>query len=404
VSAARSAGLSGYRALPRIAGWGYLVATTLGRLPMSMVPLAILTLATSATGSLAVGGFAAAAAAVGEAVGAPVAGMLADRRGQRPVLLTAAALHLALLVAFVLGAGALPDAATVVLAGLAGLTLPQVGALSRARWLAMSPDDTRAAFAFEGFVDEIVYIVGPALVGVLAVAFDPRVALLLAGVLVAAFVTRFAVHPSHRLVPRGLAMPRAPRGVGSRASRRTVLIALVLAGMVSMGVFFGASQAGMTAFAGHAGIPDAGALLYAVMAVGSAVTTIAMVLVPERIGPATRWCLAAAGMTTGALLMLAADSIPAVVVAGIVAGAFQGPVLLTLFGIAGSVTELGRGGTVMTLAASGVVLGIAIGSGIAGALGEASGAGGAFAVVVAASAFQLLLGAVAAVTLRLRRA
>ncbi|MFT4306661.1 MAG: MFS transporter, partial [Microbacterium sp.] len=63
MSASR-AGLSAYRALPRLTGWGYLVATSLGRLPMSMVPLAVLTLTTSATGSLAVGGFASAAAAL----------------------------------------------------------------------------------------------------------------------------------------------------------------------------------------------------------------------------------------------------------------------------------------------------------------------------------------------------
>ncbi|HAM11849.1 MAG TPA: MFS transporter, partial [Microbacterium sp.] len=45
-SSGRSA-LAAYRALPSLAGWGYLIATSFGRLPVSMVPLAILTLATS---------------------------------------------------------------------------------------------------------------------------------------------------------------------------------------------------------------------------------------------------------------------------------------------------------------------------------------------------------------------
>jgi MFS family permease len=402
VSADRSAGLSGYRALPRIAGWDYLVATSLGRLPMSMVPLAILTLATSATGSVAVGGLAAAAAALGEAVGAPVAGLLADRRGQRPVLLCGAAVHLALLVVLAFGAGAVPDAATVALAGLTGLTLPQVGALSRARWLAMSPDDTRAAFAFEGVADEIVYVIGPAAVGLLAVAFDPRIALLVAGALVAVFVTRFATHRSHLLVPRGIRVERAvgadAAAPGSRSTR--LLIVLVLAGAVCMGVFFGGSQAALTAFAARAGIPDAGALLYSVMAVGSAVTTVAMVLVPDRIGAATRWCAAAAGMVAGAVLLLSAGSVPAVVAAGVLAGAFQGPMLLTLFGIVGSVAVRGRGGTIMTLMSSGIVVGIAIGSAAAGALGQAGGPAAAFAVVLTAASVLLLLGLASTPALR----
>ncbi len=179
----------------------------------------------------------------------------------------------------------------------------------------MTPDDARAAFAFEGVADEIVYIIGPALVGVIAVAFDPRIALLVAGGLVAVFVTQFALHPSHRLVPHGPRTRRGPtQAIGNEdltaARRRAIVIALVLAGMLGMGVFFGGSQASLTAFAGRAGIPDGGALLYASMAVGSAITTIAMVRVPDRIGPSVRWCVAAGGMALGAALMLVADSVP----------------------------------------------------------------------------------------------
>ncbi|MFT4212428.1 MAG: MFS transporter [Microbacterium sp.] len=404
MSASR-AGLSAYRALPRIAGWGYLVATSLGRLPMSMVPLAVLTLTTSATGSLAVGGFASAAAALGEAVGAPASGGLADRWGQRPVLLAGVVVHLAVLLVFTLGVGAIPDTATVALAGVAGLTLPQVGALSRARWLALAPDDTAAAFAFEGVVDEVVYIIGPALVGLLAVAFDPRVAMLIAGVLIAVFVTQFAVHRTHRAVPRRgrIAAGGLPDAVTPGTGRRTALIALTFTGMVSMGVFFGGSQTALTAFAAEMGVPDAGALLYAVMAVGSAATTLSMVLVPERIGPWTRWILAGIGMLCGAVLMTTAGGVLGVVLAGVVAGAFQGPLLLTIFRISGSIAEHGRGGITMTLTASGVVLGLALGAAIAGPLAEIRGSEGGFAVVIAATLVLLLLGVVAAAAGRVRR-
>lgn len=386
-------GFAAYRVLPRVAGWGYLAATSLGRLPLSMVPLAILTLASTATGSIAVGGLAASAAALGEAIGGPASGALADRIGQRPVLLVGVVLHLAVLLSFALSAGVTPDAATIVLAGLAGLSLPQVGALSRARWLSMAPAEVSTAFAFEGVVDEIVYIIGPALVGIVAVAISPQIALLTAGALVAVFVTQFAVHRSHRTVPRRAARDERDTRPGvSRSTRQGALIAVVFVGMLSMGVFFGSSQTGLTAFASEQGIPGAGALLYAAMAVGSAVTTLSMVLLPERIGTWTRWSLAGAGMTMGGMLMLFAPNVPLVVAASLIAGAFQGPLLLTVFGVAGSLAERGRAGILMTFTASGVVLGLGVGTALAGVLAEVFGAPGAFAAVVGASALLLVIG------------
>ncbi|WP_288908801.1 MFS transporter, partial [uncultured Microbacterium sp.] len=148
--------LAAYRALPARAGWGYLIATSLGRLPLSMMPLAILTLATASTGSIALAGVAAAAAAVGEAIGAPTGGALSDRFGQRPVLLTGVVLNVGFAVAFVATIADAPDLLIVALAGATGLSLPQVGPLSRVRWMAMSGDDLSAAFAFEGVTDEVV--------------------------------------------------------------------------------------------------------------------------------------------------------------------------------------------------------------------------------------------------------
>ena len=397
-------GIAAYRVLPRRAGWSYLIATTLGRLPMSMVPLAILTLATSATGSIAVGGFAAAAAALGEALGAPASGALADRVGQRGVLLGATALHVSFLVAFTLGAGIVSDPVTVALAGSAGLTLPQVGAFSRARWLAIAPGDIDAAFAFEGVMDETAYIFGPALVGLVAAFVAPQTATLLAAGLIAVFATQFAVHRTHRRVPRRPRDVVAQETRTASSPRRRALIAVAFLGMVSMGVFFGGSQTGLTAFAERAGIPDAGALLYAVMAVGSAVTTVSMVMLPARIGRWTRWTVAAAGMTLGAALMLFAPSIPWVIGAAIIAGAFQGPLLLTIFGVAAGLAEEGRAGTLMTLTASGVVVGIGIGSATAGPLAQAHGPAGAFATVLTACVMLGLIGVIGAALTSRRRA
>lgn len=391
-SSGRSA-LAAYRALPSLAGWGYLIATSLGRLPVSMVPLAILTLATSATGSIAVGGVAAAATALGEAIGAPVGGALSDRWGQRRVLLIGVVVNVASALAFVLAIGHVPDGVAIALAGFAGLSLPQVGPLSRVRWLAMSRDDVSAAFAFEGVVDEVVYIIGPALVGIVAVALSPQVSLLAAAALIAVFVTQFALHRSAALVPRREVKMDAEVVRAAEAGRaRSAMAALVLTGMLAMGVFFGASQAGLTAFARTQGMPDAGALFYAVMAIGSAVTTMAMVALPSSIGPWTRWVGAAVGMALGGVGMTLAPTVPIVLMFAVFAGAFQGPALLTLYSVAGSIAERARAGVLMTLTGSGVVLGVGIGTAVGGAGAAIGGAAAAFSLVVAASVLLALLG------------
>lgn len=391
-------GISSYRALPRIAGWGFLFATALGRLPLSMVPLAVLTLTTSATGSIAIGGIAAAAAAIGEAVGAPASGALSDRIGQRPVLLVGVAVHVTLLVVLTFGAGVLADPVTIALSAAIGLSLPQVGAFSRTRWLSIAPDDLPTAFAFEGVLDEIAYIFGPAIVGLTAAFVSPQAATLLAGALVAIFATQFALHPSHNRVPcRTQAPPAEPAPAGRR-----LLLLVALGGTLAMGTFFGASQTGLTSFAERAGIPDAGALLYAVMAVGSAVTTLSMVLVPERIGTWTRWTLAAIGMTIGAGLMLWAPDIVWIVLAGLVAGAFQGPLLLTIFRVVGDAAEQGRAGALLTLTTSGIVLGIAAGSALSGVLAEQFGPVGGLAPVLGATLVLLTMGLIGATTVRRR--
>ncbi len=402
-SSGRSA-LAAYRALPSLAGWGYLIATSLGRLPVSMVPLAILTLATSATGSIAVGGIAAAATALGEAIGAPVGGALSDRWGQRRVLLIGVVVNVASALAFVLAIGHVPDGVAIALAGLAGLSLPQVGPLSRVRWLAMSRDDVSAAFAFEGVVDEVVYIIGPALVGIVAVALSPQVSLLAAAALIAVFVTQFALHRSAGLVPRREAKTDVEVVGAAEAGRaRSAMAALVLTGMLAMGVFFGASQAGLTAFARAQGMPDAGALFYAVMAVGSAVTTMAMVALPPSIGSWMRWIVAAVGMAVGGIGMTLAPTVVILLVFTVFAGAFQGPALLTLYSVAGSIAERTRAGVLMTITGSGVVLGVGIGTAVGGAGAAIGGAAAAFSLVVAASVLLALLGGVAGVLGRERR-
>ena len=76
--------LASYRRLFELAGTPYVVVAFLARLPLAMSQLGTLLLVSGATGSYGLGGLAAGALAVANAIGAPFAGALADRIGQRP--------------------------------------------------------------------------------------------------------------------------------------------------------------------------------------------------------------------------------------------------------------------------------------------------------------------------------
>ncbi|NKX50535.1 MFS transporter, partial [Arthrobacter deserti] len=204
-----------FRQLPLLAGRSFLPLGFLARLPLAMITIGALTAVTAATGSYAAGGAAAGAVGIGAAAGAPVQGHLADRAGQRSVLLAAAAAHTVAIAAFlaVVGtvAGSAGAFAAAVAASLAvGLTCPQVGSLARVRWMALTDGNRGArdtALSYEGTADELTFVLGPALVGLLSAFAAPWLPFVLAAVLAITTVPAFAVHPSHRAVRR----PARPR-------------------------------------------------------------------------------------------------------------------------------------------------------------------------------------------------
>ena len=201
-----------------------------------MLTVGALTLVTAVSGSYAVGGAAAGAVGIGSALGAPVLGALADRLGQRPVLLVAAVFNTVAVIALILAAYLVPGgqelaAAVPVLAAafVAGASCPQVGPLARVRWMALSsrggrrrqPADLDTALSYESTADELTFVLGPALVGILASLLSPWLPLALAAALTLTLVPAFAVHPTHRAVPRTPARSRAA-AAAARAQRKAL--------------------------------------------------------------------------------------------------------------------------------------------------------------------------------------
>lgn len=395
--------LASYRRLFELAGPTYVVVAFLARLPLAMSQLGTLLLVSDASGSYGLGGLSAGALAVANAAGAPFAGALADRIGQRHVVLVqslAGAAALAGLVALVHGDAA--DAAVVATAAVAGLAMPQVGPLARVRWRPITARTgaqqrrlVDVAFSYEGAADEASFAIGPALVGLGVALVSPGGALLLAASMLAAFGTAFALHPTARPTRTdGVVLPSGPL-------LTRVLLVLVVAQLL-IGSLFGATQTGTTVLATQAGLPGMAGLVHATLGVGSAIAGVATAFLPERIGLERRMLGSAAALLLLSLPLLLVDGLPALAVTVALLGCAVAPLMIAVFSLAERVVAPARVATAMTLLASATGLGYAVGSSVAGRLADSHGHTAAFAVTVTAMGLELLL--VAAAQRRLRAA
>jgi MFS family permease len=236
-----------------------------GRLPSAMVPLALLLMVQQQTGSYAVAGLAAATLGVASAVMAPVLGRLADRRGPRPVLFSQAAAYpvlLALLIAVVVGGA--PDLAVIGASALAGAATPLISGTVRALWSRVDVRVRPTAYALDATATELVFVVGPTLVAVLAVLASPALAVGLAGVLATAGALGIATAKATRAY-----VPVVGARSGIFSTVRTPGMPRLLVSGAALMLGFGALEVAIPAFADAAGSPGLSGLLLALWALGS---------------------------------------------------------------------------------------------------------------------------------------
>ncbi|WP_310723261.1 MFS transporter [Streptomyces sp. N2A] len=384
--------VTAYRRVIALSGPLLPLVSFLGRLPTAMCQLGSLLLVADTSGSLATAGLAGGALAAGQTAGGPLLGRLADRHGQRPVVLAACwcdALAVAALVAAALArAGILPLA---LLALLAGAAVPQIGPLARTRLVALArrarADDrtVTTALSFEGTLDEVSFVLGPALVGLAATLARPAVALALAAVLLAVCGSAFALHPTAAAVrPAGRQPAAAPARVRTPGAVHGMRVSMAL-----QGVLFGACQAGITALTDRLHQPGQAGLVYAAMGVMSAAAGLSLALVPARIGLPARWRTAAAALIVLSVPLLWVRTLGALYLVVVVLGAAVAPHLITVFGLTERLVPATRLAEAMAFLTSAVVGGQALSLAASGRLAEAYGPSAAFAVAVCAAVLIL---------------
>ena len=214
-----------YRALLRLPGAAaFFLTAAVGRVGIAMTGLGIVWLVHARTGSYATAGLVTGGFAVAEAVAGPQLARLIDRFGQTRVLPPALLAHAAAVATLLaLVAAGTPDWLMTAGGVLAGATIPQLGALSAARWAALLGDEPAAplptAFALESLGNELAYLAGPALVSILGATGHPALGTTLAGALVVAGRTVLRRAAPHRAAAGVRCCRAPPRGPLAAAAR-----------------------------------------------------------------------------------------------------------------------------------------------------------------------------------------
>ncbi len=364
-----------------------------------MMTVGVLTLAVAARGSVEIGGLTSAMIGAGVACFGPLIGAAADRFGQRSTLLAVGAVNSAMLAALAwIAFSPLPAWAMLLASFAVGATAPQTSPMSRTRLVSIirselpvqqRPRAVNSALAYESAADEVVFVFGPVVVGLLASAFGAWAPIAGAAVLTLVFVTAFALHRTSA-PPKSAAERAATLSPVSELWRPALL--LTVFGIFATGLFFGSTLTSLTAFMADRGAADASGLLYGVMGVGSAVLAIGVAWFPARFTPRYRWIVFAVLIVAGGVLLQTVQDVPGMVLALGLMGLGIGPLLVTIYGFGAARTPEGRSATVMTMLGSGIMVGQSLAAAITGIVAQNLGTQAALALPLVSAVLILAAG------------
>ncbi|MFD5269422.1 MFS transporter [Streptomyces sp. NPDC058335] len=380
---------SPYRALFAAPGSrGFSAAGFLGRMPLSMMGIGVVTMVSQLTGRYGLAGALSATIALSAAAIGPQISRMVDRHGQRRVLRPAT------LVALVASAGLLlaahfewPDWVLFVCAAAIG-SVPSLGAMIRARWAAVyrGTPQLHTAYSFESVVDEVCFIFGPIISIGLSTAWFPEAGPLLAACFLAVGV--FWLTAQRATEPEPHPQERKGGGTAMRSPGLQVLVAT----FVATGTIFGAVDVVTVAFADEQGHKAAASVVLALYAAGSCVAGLAFGLLRPQGAPERRWLLGVFMMGVSMIPLLLVGNLPFLAVALFVAGLAIAPTMITTMSLIEEHVPRAQLTEGMTWVSTGLAVGVALGSSIAGWVIDSAGARAGYGVPAVSGAVAVAVG------------
>ncbi|MGW1077471.1 MFS transporter [Streptomyces sp. NPDC002537] len=356
----------------------------LGRMPLSMMGIGIVTMVSQLTGRYRLAGALSATLAISAAVLGPQISRLVDRHGQRRVLRPATLVTLASVAGLLLSAQQRwPDWTLFVFSAGVGC-VPSVGAMVRARWAEIyrGRRELHTAYAFESVADEVCFIFGPILSIGLSTAWFPEAGPLLAACFLAVGVFWLSAQRATEPVPH-------PQGQHSGGSAlRSPGLQVLVATFVAMGAIFGTVDVVTVAFADEQGHKAAASLVLSVYALGSCLAGVVFGLLRLKGEPARRWVLGVCVMAVSMIPLQLVGSLPFLAVALFVAGLSIAPTMVTTMALVEQHVPRAKLTEGMTWTGTGLAVGVALGSSAAGWVVDASGARAGYVVCAVAGALS----------------
>jgi MFS family permease len=344
-----------------------------------MLTLSIVLLVQHTTGSYGTAGAVAAVTGVSMALFAPLTGRLADRHGQRAVLLPGVLLHsaagLALTALALTGA---PLWALFAAAVPTGASTPQIGPMVRARWgvkLQDSPLMTTAA-AFESVTDELTFVFGPLLATALCTAVDPAAGLLTEAALTLLGGLLFAAQRSTQ--------PSVGFAGHARVKHASALsvpgVRVLIVAFLGIGAVFGGMQVSLAAFSETIGRPGLNGVLYGTFAAGNMLSGIVCGAIAWKVAPRRRLVIGYAALALAASGLWAAQSVVTLAGVGLLVGMCIAPALITGYTLVDGLVPAGARTEAFTWLTGAVALGQAAAVTVAGQLEDRLWGGAGFLV------------------------
>ncbi|MEV5431828.1 MFS transporter [Streptomyces sp. NPDC052701] len=380
---------SPYRALFAAPGSkGFSAAGFLGRMPLSMMGIGVVTMVSQLTGRYGLAGALSATIALAAAVAGPQVSRLVDQYGQRRVLRPATLLSLAAAAGLLLAAHrGWPD--WVLYACCVGIgCVPSVGAMVRARWAALyrGTPQLHTAYSFESVVDEVCFIFGPIISIGLSTAWFPEAGPLLAACFLAVGVFWLTAQRATEPEPH----PREHHGGGTAMRSRGLQV--LVATFVATGAIFGAVDVVTVAFADERGHKAAASVVLALYAAGSCVAGVVFGLMRFTGAPERRWLLGVCAMAVSMIPLLLVGNLPFLAVALFAAGLSIAPTMITTMSLIEEHVPRAQSTEGMTWVSTGLAVGVALGSSVAGWVIDAAGARTGYGVPVVAGAVAVAVG------------
>lgn len=376
---------SPYRAIFAAPGTkGFSAAGLIGRIPISMVGVGILTMISEITGRYAMASALTGTLALAAAVIGPQVSRLVDQYGQRRVLRPATLISVAAVAGLLLAAAnGLPDWTLFLFSAIAGC-VPSVGSMVRARWTVIyrdSPRELHTAYSFESVVDEVCFIFGPIIAIGLSTTWFPEAGPLIAALCLLVGVWLLTAQRSTEPEPH----PRTEGGDRTSALRSPGLQVLT-ATFVATGAIFGSIDVSTLAFAEEQGSKSSASFILAIWAAGSCIAGIVFGLLHLKGRAEPRWVLGICAMAVSMIPLLLAGNLPFLAVALFVSGLAIAPTMITTMALIEAHVPRAKLTEGMTWISTGLAVGVALGSSLTGLVIDAAGASRGYVVALSAGA------------------